>query len=208
MIKKIVAVTILVLMSIAVTVAPIGSVFGQNENLGVTIYQVTPQGAAPVAGQTTSSASVGDALNLQGTIYTNDGSWQVIFASQVVASGISQGYYVNANFSVPQLPTGTYALRLRDYSANINSSEDDLQVLTNETITAASSQIQEGSSIVLNVAVTGGSVGVSYIANVSVVLPSPLSTEYLQIVSLGTAGQTGTAAAEVTYPGSSFSPSG
>ena len=195
-------------MSIAVAIAPVGLVFGQNQNLGVSIIQLTPAGSAPIAGQTTTSGSVGDSLNLQGTIYQSNGQYQVIFASQVVASGSAQGYYVNANFSVPQVPSGTYALRLRDLSANINSTENDLQIQTNYTISAVSALIQEGSSIVLNVEVTGGTVGASYGADVSVVLPSPLSTEYSKIISLGTANQKGTATVEVTYPDSSFQPTG
>ena len=195
-------------MSIAVAVAPLGIVFGQNQNLGVTILQINPIGAQPIAGQMTTSGSVGDALNLQGTIYTSNGQYQLIFNSQVITSGTAQGYYVNANFSVPEVPAGTYALRLRDFSANINSTETDFQVSTNYTITAGSSQIQEGSSVVLNVAVTGGNTGTSYYANVSVVLPSPLSTEYSKIVSLGTANQKGTASVQVTYPDSSFQPNG
>jgi hypothetical protein len=206
--KKIVAVTLLVLMFIAVAVAPLGLVFGQNQNLGVSILQVTPIGAAPIAGQTTTSGSVGDALNLQGTIYTSNGQYQVIFASHVVASGTSQGYYVNSNFSIPQVPSGSYALRLRDFSANINSTENTFQVQTNYTITAVPSPVQEGNSVVLNVAVTGGTVGVVYDSTVSVVLPSPLSTEYSRIVSLGSANQQGTASLQVTYPDSSFSPTG
>ena len=195
-------------MSIGVAVAPLELVFGQNQNLGVTIIQVNPIGAAPIAGQTTTSGSVGDALNLQGTIYQSNGQYQVIFASQVVTSGTAQGYYVNANFSIPEVPSGTYALRLRDFSANINSTETNFQVATNYTITAGSSQIQEGSSLTLNVAVTGGTIGASYDANVTVALPSPLSTEYSKIVSLGTANQKGTASVQVTYPDSSFQPSG
>ena len=199
---------LLVLMSIGIAMSPLELVFGQNQNLGVTIIQLNPEGAAPIAGQTTTSGSVGDALNLQGTIYISNGQYQVIFASQVVTSGTAQGYYVNANFSIPEVPSGTYALRLRDLSGNINSTETDFQVSTNYTITAGSSQIQEGTSLSLNVAVTGGTVGASYVSNVSVVLPSPLSTEYSKIVSLGTANQKGTANTQVTYPDNSFQPSG
>ncbi|MGD0450595.1 MAG: carboxypeptidase-like regulatory domain-containing protein [Candidatus Bathyarchaeia archaeon] len=205
--KKIVAVTLLILMSIAFAAAPLWLVFGQNQNLGVTIIQINPIGAQPIAGQTTNESSVGDALTLQGTIYISYGQYQVLFQSQVIASGTSQGYYVDANFSVPEVPAGTYAIRLRDISANINSTETDFTVTTNYTITA-SSQIQEGSSMNLNVAVTGGTVGTSYDANVSVVLPSPLNTQYSKIVSLGTANQKGTATAQVTYPDNSFQPNG
>ena len=198
--KRIVALTLLVLISIAVTVAPVGLVFGQNQNLGVSILQVTPVGAAPIAGQTTTSGSVGDALNLQGTIYASNGQYQVIFASPVVASGTAQGYYVNSNFSIPQVPSGSYALRLKISVQTYNSTENQFQVQTNYTITAGTSKIQEGSSVVLNVAVTGGTVGTSYIADVSVVIPSPLAQNIQKQYLLGTANQQGTATAQITLP--------
>ena len=40
--KKIGAFTILVLMSLAVALTPVALVFGQNQNLGVSILQVIP----------------------------------------------------------------------------------------------------------------------------------------------------------------------
>ncbi len=128
--KKIVAVTLLVLMSFAVALTPSDYVFGQNQNLGVSILQVSPAGSNISNGTSTLTGTVGYALNLQGTIYTSNGAYQVIFANQVVASGTSNGYYVNANFSVPEVPSGTYALRLRDGTVNVNSTEDNFQVTT------------------------------------------------------------------------------
>ena len=62
--------------------------------------------------------------------------------------------------------------------------------------------------LVLNVSVTGGQSGTSYNANIAVVLPSPLGTTYSKIVALGTANAEGTANAQVTFPDSSFQPSG
>jgi hypothetical protein len=206
--KKIVAVTLLVLMSFAVALAPSDHVFGQNQNLGVSILQVSPAGSNITNGTSTLTGTVGYALNLQGTIYTSNGTYQVIFANQVVASGTSYGYYVNANFSVPEVPSGTYALRLRDGTVNVNSTEDDFQVTTLYSINAVPSKVQEGSSVVFNVAVTGGNPTTAYNANVSVVLPSPLNTEYSKIVSLGTPNQKGTVNAQITYPDSSFQPNG
>lgn len=186
-------------MSFAIAFTPSTHVFGQNSNLGVTIYQVVPAGSYISNGTSTLTGPVGYALNLQGTIYTSNGTYQVIFANQVVASGTSEGYYVNANFSVPEVPSGTYALRLRDVPTNVNSTEDDFQVTITYSITAVPSQVQEGSSVVCNVAVTGGDPGTSYYANVSVVLPSPLSTAYSKILSLGATSQKGSANAQVTF---------
>ena len=40
--KKIIAATILVLMSLAVAIAPFANVLGQNTSLGVSIIQVVP----------------------------------------------------------------------------------------------------------------------------------------------------------------------
>ena len=186
-------------MSFAIAFTPSDHVFGQNTNLGVTIYQVVPAGSYISNGTSILTGPVGYALNLQGTIYTSNGTYQVIFANQVVASGTSEGYYVNANFSVPEVPSGTYALRLRDVPANVNSTEDDFQVTIVYSINAVPSLVQEGSSVVFNVAVTGGDPGTSYYANVSVVLPSPLSTAYSKVLSLGATSQKGTASAQVTF---------
>jgi hypothetical protein len=186
-------------MSFAVAFTPSDHVFGQNQNLGVTIYQVVPAGSYITNGTSILTGPVGYALNLQGTIYTSNGTYQVIFANQVVASGTSEGYYVNANFSVPEVPSGTYALRLRDVPANVNSTEDDFQVTITYSINAVPSLVQEGSSVLFNVAVNGGDPTVVYNANVSVVLPSPLSTAYSKILSLGATSQKGTATAQVTF---------
>ncbi len=186
-------------MSFAVALTPSDHVFGQNTNLGVSILQVSPAGSYISNGTSTLTGPVGYALNLQGTIYTSNGAYQVIFANQVVASGTSEGYYVNANFSVPEVPSGTYALRLRDVPANVNSTEDDFQVTIVYSINAVPSQVQEGGSVVFNVAVTGGDPGTAYNANVSVTLPSPLNTEYSKILSLGATSQKGTANAQVTF---------
>ncbi len=204
--NKIVTVILLVMMSLAIMFVPSKLAYGQYNQ--VQILQVTPAGQTVNNGSSTLTGPVGYALNLQGTIYTSNSSYDVIFANQVVASGTSEGYYVNANFSVPAVQTGTYALRLRDNVLNTNSTEDDFQVVTSYIINAVPSQVQEGSSVAINVAVTGGVANTPYYANVSVVLPSPLSTQYSKIVSLGTSNQAGSANAQVTYPDSTFQPSG
>ncbi len=194
------------MMSLAIMFVPSKLVSGQYNQ--VQILQVTPAGQTVNNGSSTLTGPVGYALNLQGTIHTSNGTYDLIFANRVVASGTSEGYYVNSNFSVPAVPTGTYALRLRDVSLNTNSTEDDFQVVTSYIINAVPSQLQEGNSVAINVAVTGGVASTPYYANVSVILPSPLNTQYSKIVSLGTTNQAGSANAQVTYPDSTFQPSG
>ncbi|HUK85276.1 MAG TPA: hypothetical protein VLU95_05395, partial [Candidatus Acidoferrum sp.] len=204
--NKTVTVILLVMMSLAIMFVPSKLAYGQYNQ--VQILQVTPAGQTINNGSSTLTGPVGYALNLQGTIYTSNSSYDVIFNNQVVASGTSEGYYVNSNFSVPAVQTGTYALRLRDDALNTNSTEDDFQVVTSYIINAVPSQSQEGSSVVITVAVTGGVANTPYYANVSVVLPSPLSTQYSKIISLGTSNQAGSANAQVTYPDTTFLPSG
>ncbi len=200
-------------MSLAVALTPIAIVFG-NQSLGVQILQVKPVTSINISnGQSQYNGTVGQAFNLQGTIYTANSTYQIIFGTDVVASGNTspEGYYVNANFSVPALPGGSYPLTLRDVAINLNSTgttPESFLVLTNYAISAVPSQAQEGSSVALTVTVTGGAPNAAYAANVTVVLPSPLNTKYSETVSMGTSNQYGTATAQVTYPNSSFQPNG
>jgi hypothetical protein len=125
----------------------------------------------------------------------------------VVSSGKADGYYVDVNFTVPELPVGPYALTLTDLGINVNSNKQ-FTVTTGYAIAAAPSSVQEGNSLALTVSISGAQSGISYSANVAVVLPNPLGTTYSKIVSLGTVSQKGTASAQVTFPDSNFNPVG
>jgi hypothetical protein len=195
--KKIIAVSILFLVALAAVITPL-EVYAQNTNLGVGILQITPSSA---------TAPVGTSVNIQGTIYTSNGSYQIILGQTVVVSAVSEGYYVNTNFTVPELPSGAYALILRDVDINVNSTQS-FTVTTGYSISSVPSSIQEGNSLTLNVSVTGGQIGTSYTANVAVVLPNPLATAYSKTVTLGTPNQKGTTNAQLTFPDTSFQPSG
>ena len=78
---------------------------------------MTPSGTAPI----------GSSVNIQGTIYTSNGSYEILLGTAVVNNGVAEGYYVNANFTVPDLPSGTYALVLRDVDVASNSTRKNLQ---------------------------------------------------------------------------------
>jgi hypothetical protein len=195
--KKIIAVSILFLMAFTLVFAPL-EVLAQNTNLGVSILQITPSSA---------TGPVGSSVNVIGTIYVSNGSYQIVMGKTVVSSGKAEGYYVDANFTVPELPVGPYALTLTDLGINVNSTQQ-FTVTTGYAITAATASVQEGNSLTLTVSITGAQSGISYNANVAVVLPHPLGTSYSRIVALGTVGQKGTASAQVTFPDSSFNPTG
>ncbi len=90
-------------MAFAVVFAPL-EVLAQNTNLGVSILQITPSSA---------TGPVGSSVNVIGTIYVSNGSYQIVMGKTVVSSGKADGYYVDANFTVPELPVG--ALRVDTY---------------------------------------------------------------------------------------------
>jgi hypothetical protein len=159
----------------------------------VNILQLTPNGASP-----------GTQVKVDGTISFSNSSYQIILGKTIVASGTSQGNYVNANFTVPELSTATYPLILRDVAVNVNATSQ-FTVITGYSVSPASLITQEGESIGLNVAVTGGQLGTSYGANIAVTIPS--GTTYTSSVILGAPNVKGTASGQVTFPSSSFVPS-
>ena len=195
---KILVITLLLLVSLALAFGSLPLISGQSQTSTVNITQVSPSSLSGPADQ---------AVNLQGTISSYTNSYQIILGQTVVAIGTSNGYSVNANFFVPEIPGGSYDLVLRDVTTGVNST-DQFQVTTAYYITAIPAQIQEGGSVQFNVTVTGGQPIIAYNANVSIALPSPLNTEYSKTISMGTSSQNGTANAQVAFPDSSFQPIG
>jgi hypothetical protein len=126
--KQIITVTILFIITFAAVVLPI-EVYAQNTNLGVNLLQITPS---------TASGQVGSNINVIGTLYTSNGSYNLFVGKTLIASGVSQGYYVETNFTVPQLLSGPYALILQDVAININSTKQ-FTVTTNYAINAVPS---------------------------------------------------------------------
>jgi len=160
----------------------------------VNIIQLTPS----------YSGAAGSAVTIVGTISTLNGSYQVMLGNVVVASGISTDNRVEANFTVPEVPAARYALTLIDTSTNVKSSKE-FTVVTGYIINSSSSIIQQGNSVLLNVAVTGGSLGTSYGARVEVTIPT--GEIFTANIELGTPNVQGTAKKEILFPSDFFSPS-
>ena len=196
--KKAVTIALLVLMSASFMFVPLSLVLGQ---LGVNIYLVNPQ----------EEGVVGQKVNLQGTIDTTNSEYQIWFDKELVASHNSEGYYVNANFTIPKLPGADYIITLRDVSKNVNATYP-FSILIAYYIEALApsppTQLQEGSDVVLNVTLTGVQSGTVYYANVTVELPTALNTSYSRLIKLTTPSQATVANAQATYPGTAFQPEG
>jgi hypothetical protein len=177
---------------------PLYAVSGQ---IGVSIVSIVP---------TSQSGKVGDSVQILGSLSTANGTYKIWFGNNLVVTNTSQGYYVDSSFAVPELPAGNYTITLNDISKNVNDTKS-FTVLTDYSIKAAVSsspaQLQEGSNVVLNVAITGGQSSTTYYANITVILPEPLNTNYSRLIELRT-NQIGTARAAITYPDVAFQPSG
>jgi hypothetical protein len=195
--KKKTAVTLLILMTAAFLVMPLSQVLGQSS---VSILLASPQ----------EEGTVGQQVNIQGTIETTNGEFHIYFGNNLVVSNTSDGYYVNTNFTIPELSGGSYAITLNDVSRNVNDSIS-FTVLTAYYIEAVEPSppalLQEGSGVTLNVRLTGIQSGTGYSANVTVELPAPLSTRYSRTIELSTTSQ-GVATGQLIYPTANFQPEG
>lgn len=195
--KKTVMATLLILMSVGYFFRPLSLVLGQ---VGVNIYLINPKEQGVVAQN----------VNLQGTINTNNGKYEIWFSNKLVVSNISERYNVNANFTIPELPGGTYTIVLRDVTRNVNATQSFSIIpayYIKPLVPAPPALLQQGSSVILNVTLTGGQPNTQYHANITVMLPSPLNTNYSKLITLSSTTQ-GTAQAQLTYPDADFQPEG
>jgi hypothetical protein len=196
--KKAVTIMLLVMLSATFLCTPLLIVSGQ---LGVYIYQVSPSDLV---------GTVGQFVNVQGTIDTSNGSYLVYFGSNPVVNTTADGYYVNANFTIPELPGGNYTLALQDVTENVQDTKEfEVQTayIVKAAVPSAPSILQEGSSVTLNVTVTGGPASTAVNPEITVMLPSPLNTNYSRVIPLSTSDK-GTAQTQLTYPSTSFQPEG
>lgn len=76
------------------------------------------QGATNIQTVSPASGLVGSQVNVKGTIGTPTGSYLINFGDQLVISNTSVEYTVDKNFTVPNLPAGTYNITLQDATSN------------------------------------------------------------------------------------------
>jgi hypothetical protein len=188
----------LIVMISAAFLLPLMMVAGQ---LGVSILQVNPSSL---------SGTVGQRVYVEGTINTSNGTYQLFFGSNLVADKTAEGFYVNATFTVPELPGGSYTLTLRDVKQNVNDTKEfNVQTVysVKALVPSAPTLLQQGSSVTLNVSITGGQASTAVNPEITVMLPSPLNTNYSKVIPLTTSAK-GTAQTELTFPDPSFQPEG
>jgi hypothetical protein len=156
------------------------------------------------------NATVGQPVNLLASVETANGSYRVYFENTLVDSNVSQGYFVSSNFTIPEVPSGSYIITLTDVAINQNTTLP-FPILTsysvNPIIDSALPHLQENTDVPLNVTITGGLANTSYDAEITVVLPGSEDLNFTRILTLTTSSE-GTAQMQITYPDESFSPSG
>jgi hypothetical protein len=202
--KKAVTITLLIIMGTALLITAGSPVKAQS--MGLYIYEVILQNAFI----SLQNSTVDTPVSLIGTINTANGAYTVHLADKLVDSGTASGYYVVSNFTIPEIPGGNYYLTLTDVAEGLNTTFA-FPILTEYSVKpilpASPSQLQEGSNVVLNVTVTGGEPNTAFDAEIIVTLPPSLGTNFTKVIPL-TTSPLGTAQSQITFPDSSFSPSG
>ncbi len=207
---KAATISVVILMSIAILFVPLSQVKGQSP-YGVALLQITQQGGFTGI----ASATVDEPVTVIATLDTYSGPYELWWGDTRVDQGVSSGYYVSSNFTVPEGPAGNYTITIVDVSNNnLNTTETFpvvIQYSAKAIVPSAPAQLQEGSTVVLNVTVTGGEPNTAYVANISVSLPSNLpanmNRNFSRIVSF-TTSSLGTAIAQLNFPDASFQPLG
>jgi hypothetical protein len=196
---RVVVVTFLVVVVTLglVTMSPV-----KGQSTGSQIAQVFPSDLTGVVGQT---------ISVLGSIDTRNGKYEVYLGRTLVVAGTAQDNAVSAVFKIPETPEGFYTLILRDTALNQNATKDfmvSVAYYIEPIVPSAPSQLQEGSIVALNITITGGQPNTVYKANITVILPAPLSTNYSRLITLPASSQKGTTITQINYPDSGFVPSG
>jgi hypothetical protein len=163
---------------------------------GVEITSITPS---------IRKGKVGDTVHIVGTINQTNGEYRIWFGSTNVTPAESRatGNQVSATFQIPPLPNANYTITLLDVAKNINVTALFLvepAYYVKAIVPSSPQQLQENSTVTFLMNVTGGKSNTVYYGNVSVMLPSPLHTNYSAIVRLTNTTSTGSGYASVVYP--------
>ena len=199
--NKALTLTLLVLISTSLFTANFAA---QGQSLeGVAISQITSQGNVIAYG------NAEQPVTLIGTITTYNGGYRVTFNGTIMVTGVSQGYTVRANFTIPDFPSGSYLLTLIDTTTG-EEAYSPFQLFpmyaVKPVVPAAPAQLQEGSNVVLNLTLLSGNMNQKYDVELLIMPPTGITTNFTKTISL-TTSSSGSAMALVTFPDPSFSPS-
>jgi hypothetical protein len=129
---------------------------------------------------------------------TVNGTYNIFFDSQIVASGTAAGYDVIANFSVPQTYAGSHVVKVTDLGTGENATNSFI-VTTTYSMGPITTQknFQEGDQVPISVNITGGEKSLTYTANVTVHAPNDVT--YVRILNIS-ASDFGNGTTTLNYP--------
>ena len=203
--QKIITIALILLIGTALIYAADFSVKGA-ESPGLYIWNVVPQGKIDAI----TSGNVSLPVTVQATIYFSNGPYLVYFGDKLVDNGTATGYFVSSNFSIPEVIAGDYKITVVDSTYGLNTTNDfavETQYIVRPVVPESPAQLKEGDNVFLNVLVTAGEPNTSYTANITIMSASPLSTNYSRLVTF-TTSDVGTASTQISFPASTFTPSG
>jgi len=170
------------------------------------VPKVTASPATSITSIYRNDGYVGDAVKLNGTIETINGTYRILFDGEIVKNGTASSLkYVNATFLVPHRYKGSHAVTLYDVNASTTSLPAlftiSTKYLINPILPPQQTQLMEGQSITIRLNVTGGETGKPVKANATVKLPNPVNTIYYNSsIVLNSTARTGEYMAETVYP--------
>lgn len=172
------------------------TLFPQARAVEVKITSISPA---------TRRGKVGDAISIAGTINKTDGLYRIWFDRYKIKETNATGNAVNATFQVPQIPYGNYTITLQDVENNVNDTSIKFYVESAFYVKAIlmpdpPNQLQENSTVKIQLNVTGGAPNTFYSANVTVKVPTPAIETYWTLATLTNTTNTGGGVATVVYP--------
>ncbi|MEM2102851.1 MAG: hypothetical protein QXM22_05000 [Candidatus Bathyarchaeia archaeon] len=151
------------------------------------------------------SGFVGSRVNVNGTIDTVNGAYQIFFDSMLVKNGTANnaGRFTDY-FTVPHAVNGTHTVMVLDVTATTTDSKNftvkPAYSIKAINVPTAPNQHQEGAEVEIQANITGGDPSRLYQYNITVSLPSTAGTTYYNTTLPLLTDLNGTASNVLIYP--------
>ena len=172
--------------------------------LTMSLYSLLPavNAANPALTLGSPSGTVGQTININGTLQTAVGQYNIYFDSIKVKNGTSgTDAKFTTTFVVPQATFGQHTMELQDVIAALNATQTFIvqtsYTISPQSLPPAPRQLQEGAPVQLKAQVFGANATQSF--NQTVGVTTPAASRYNATVQFST-NQTGTAESTLYYP--------
>jgi hypothetical protein len=168
---------------------------------GLVTLSLLPKAAAgmSILALTPDTGNVGTVVTVTANLTTANGTYDVYFDQELVASGTAAATSVNATLFVPQAIAGNHNVTVMDVATHDNATAT-FAVATSYSLVVpvVVKPLQENDSVPISVNITGGDSGKTYVANITV--HAPTNASYVKLLDVGTS-TLGNGTATANYPG-------